>query len=338
MRCPTCASDRYRAEAGCPECGGPKGADRVEPMLALAHLLRMRGRWSDAADACVDVLRLDPQNATAHSLLGDIAQDRGRPEEARHWYQLALELNPASEADRAKLARAEETLEARQQRAEWAAVLEGRSQPLPTSLLVRESLQRVAALVGAAVCGIILVMATVVSATDRVPTAADEPPLPLRRSPAPRAPLLAKDTPRERELHRQTAAGAAGGAAQVVRLELDPRSRSASLRLFLPRRARGTQSTAEFRVTVMREAYRACRALLEADPTLALIHVTVVGPMLLPGGMEDTAGLLIATLRPESLVIDAERVTPVDLERSFRAAAPPAWATELEPLPGGGMP
>src|SRR6185436_19541655 len=98
---------------------------------------------------------------------------------------------------RAKLNRAEEALEARQQRAQWAAVIEGRSQPVATTLLVRESLQRVGAIAGAALCGIILVMATLVSVSERTAAGGEDPsgPYPRLRTTLPAA--VAADTWRE---------------------------------------------------------------------------------------------------------------------------------------------
>src|SRR3954471_23342550 len=120
MFCSQCGDTIPTVGAPCPSCAPPAAiAGDPGPLLARANLLRMRGQWGPAAELCAEVLRTDPRNPTAHSLLGDIYQDQGRPEEAQHWYQLALEMNPGSEADQAKLTRAEETLEARRQRAEW---------------------------------------------------------------------------------------------------------------------------------------------------------------------------------------------------------------------------
>src|SRR5947209_13813277 len=100
MFCSQCGERLAAPGAPCRGCaaGAGRGGD-PGPMLARANLFRMRGQWAEAADLCVEVLRADPTNANAHSLLGDIYQDQGSAEEARHWYHLALELNPASEAD-----------------------------------------------------------------------------------------------------------------------------------------------------------------------------------------------------------------------------------------------
>lgn len=80
----------------------------VDGLLARANLARMRGQWGDAVELCTEALRADAQSAAAHSLLGDIYENQGRLDKAIHWYQLALDLDPESVADRAKLARARE--------------------------------------------------------------------------------------------------------------------------------------------------------------------------------------------------------------------------------------
>jgi hypothetical protein len=79
--------------------------DAGQVSLAAANLLRVRGLHDQAEARCIEVLRADPNNVHAHSLLGDIYQDQGRLEDARQWYQLALDLNPNSRPDREKLAR-----------------------------------------------------------------------------------------------------------------------------------------------------------------------------------------------------------------------------------------
>jgi tetratricopeptide (TPR) repeat protein len=80
----------------------------VDALLARANLLRMRGQWAEAVELCTEALRGDAHSPAAHSLLGDIYENQGRLDKAIRWYQLALELDPESIADRAKLARARE--------------------------------------------------------------------------------------------------------------------------------------------------------------------------------------------------------------------------------------
>jgi tetratricopeptide (TPR) repeat protein len=326
----TCERCSARGVPGELERHFPEGAG---PALARANLLRMRGKWAEAAEQCVDVLRRDPTNPTAHSLLGDIYQDQGRMEEARHWYHLSLELNPTSDADRGKLARAEEMLEARRQRAEWEAVIEGRSQPVATSLLVRESIQRVAALAGAVLCAIILVMATLVSVSENTGlTAGSDAPIPTRLRPRPRE-VVMLDTFRERGLMRRLTEAAAGGTAQVGRVSVDPRAESADLRLFLPVSAREGRSRAELRLLTLREAYRLARELHRLDSTFAVIHVYVVSPSRYPGSPAAATAepdmLLAGSLSAKDLVLDAETATPQELDRFFSEVTRPLWSPEL---------
>jgi hypothetical protein len=155
-----------------------------------ANLLRMRGRWDEAARQCAEALQREPANASAHSLLGDIYENRGRLEDAIHWYQLALDLNPASVADQAKLARAREVLEARQKAAlgsrlsalgptkagasrgaTWdaSAVTESREPRAKSRSEERATISwlRVATVTGVAFCCTILALAIVFSASER---------------------------------------------------------------------------------------------------------------------------------------------------------------------------
>ena len=74
-------------------------------LLAQANLLRVRGRWPEAVDACRAALRLAPESAAAQSLLGDIYENQGDRNEAALWYRMALDSSPDSAADRMKLDR-----------------------------------------------------------------------------------------------------------------------------------------------------------------------------------------------------------------------------------------
>jgi hypothetical protein len=241
---------------------------------------------------------------------------------------LALDLNPSSEADRAKLARADEMLEARQQRAEWEAIIEGRSQPVSTALAARETVQRVGALVGVAVCAIVLVMAALMTASERGAISGDptQAPFPFV---ARRPPPLVMDTARERELLKKTNEGAGGGLGQAVRVELDPRGQTANLRVFVPRKVREQSTTPEYRVILLREGYRLARALHDADSSLRIIRLTLVGPIYSPGGSSDTGWLLIGTLSGEDLVVAAETITAAELAKFYTEVTPPLWAPEL---------
>lgn len=121
MQCPTCHTDLAADSAFCSACGAGVGTAieagahdrRSEALLGQANVMRMRGQWTKAEQLCIDLLRTDPNNVHAHSLLGDVYRDQERYDEAAQWYQLALDLNPESAADRAKLAQAEGARRAR---------------------------------------------------------------------------------------------------------------------------------------------------------------------------------------------------------------------------------
>ncbi len=74
-------------------------------LLAQANLLRVRGHWAEAVDACRAALRLAPDSGAAQSLLGDIYENQGALDEAAQWYRMALDSTPDSAADRMKLDR-----------------------------------------------------------------------------------------------------------------------------------------------------------------------------------------------------------------------------------------
>jgi len=112
MQCVQCGSQIPDDAAVCPQCGAessslsqpPDDAAReVYSLLAAANLARIRRAYEEATAKCIEVLRRFPNNASAHSLMGDIYEDQSLLRDAVEWYKIALELDPASRADRAKL-------------------------------------------------------------------------------------------------------------------------------------------------------------------------------------------------------------------------------------------
>ena len=81
-------------------------AQEIKQFLALANLARLRRQWDEAIDGCIEALRKEPRNPSAHSLLGDIYRDQGKFEDAAEWFRMALDLysNPS---DTAKLKQVE---------------------------------------------------------------------------------------------------------------------------------------------------------------------------------------------------------------------------------------
>ncbi len=136
MICPKCGAEIPKEARYCPECGallseegaGELGLERdIFSLLAVANLYRVRGLWQEAEAKCIEVLRRYPNNPTAHSLLGDIYADQGRWEEAKQWYEMAVELAPSSQVDIKKLERVKKILEERERATKgkmitWGAV------------------------------------------------------------------------------------------------------------------------------------------------------------------------------------------------------------------------
>jgi tetratricopeptide (TPR) repeat protein len=124
--CDHCLAPLSQNATHCPECGLPvtSGTDDplliaeeerlVNPRLAHANLLRMRGQLEEAMRVCAEVLRQFPGNVHAHALMGDIHRDQGNLEEAAQWYKLALDLAPDSAVDRRRLEQVQQELELRQ--------------------------------------------------------------------------------------------------------------------------------------------------------------------------------------------------------------------------------
>jgi hypothetical protein len=74
--------------------------------LARANLLRLRGEFGEAEQLCVKILENQPENAAAHTLLGDIAFTQDRADQAAEHYEIAQSLDPLSPDISRKLANA----------------------------------------------------------------------------------------------------------------------------------------------------------------------------------------------------------------------------------------
>jgi hypothetical protein len=98
--------------AGSPSSARSEAADGLRAssthnLLAEANLYRIRRQYTQAIDNCVAVLRAQPGDRTAHSLLGDIYRDQGKTDDAIQWYRMALDLGPNA-SDEAKLKQQEQ--------------------------------------------------------------------------------------------------------------------------------------------------------------------------------------------------------------------------------------
>jgi tetratricopeptide (TPR) repeat protein len=123
MICPGCRTLNFRDYKFCRECGHkldspapaqvtvslaapPAMADddaQVYRLLDEAFRAMDAGNLSDAALACQGALALRPESTAAHSLLGLVYERQGELHDAIQQYRIVLDLNPSSQADRAKL-------------------------------------------------------------------------------------------------------------------------------------------------------------------------------------------------------------------------------------------
>ena len=110
LKCNSCGHDVAGADSFCPACGRAAGpspttgrAGDLYLLLLTANVLRLRHHWALAEAKCSEALKLDPDSASACSVMGDVLRDQGREEDAIEWYKMAVDRDPASEADRKKL-------------------------------------------------------------------------------------------------------------------------------------------------------------------------------------------------------------------------------------------
>lgn len=110
MNCDTSVDGSEKTCSSCgsplPESSAPEPSpenDAIHQLLLNANLLRMRANLDGAITECINALRIDPDNVTAHSLIGDIYREQGKVEEAIRWYRLALDISPTSTRDRARV-------------------------------------------------------------------------------------------------------------------------------------------------------------------------------------------------------------------------------------------
>jgi hypothetical protein len=109
MLCTQCQTSNSIDYNFCRECGAKlsagDGADpQVEQLLARAFSLLDQGQAQEAREAAMAVFALDPDNASAHSVLALIYEREGKIQDAIREYEAVLARNPNSTADRLKLA------------------------------------------------------------------------------------------------------------------------------------------------------------------------------------------------------------------------------------------
>ncbi len=118
MICDRCFASVKEGSEFCPECGAPIGSSPAEGSdaeiyteLARANLLRMRGDYATAMEQCRAILRRFPNNVSANQLLGDLCHESGDLEQAKEWYELALDIAPSHAQIQKKLKDVRERLE-----------------------------------------------------------------------------------------------------------------------------------------------------------------------------------------------------------------------------------
>lgn len=318
MNCPECGHDVPGSSAFCCDCGArlvggrdavSRGVDAdIRSLLTRANLLRVRGQWEAAAEVCAQVLRLDAQNAAAHSLLGEIYDNQGHLERAIRWYEEALELNPESVADRAKLARAQELLQARQQ---------------PRSGRVRSagfSWLRVAGIAGAIICGGIILLA-VLLAEDH-PSARVTPsgmPFAQRASRTSTSPPPRWLTTQERTIGSQVA-HTVRAPWELVLFQIDPRDRSVEAGIALDLAPyRQSHSGVVIQERLLLDVYAIAHRIAQAYPGVLRIRMRVAARVFDSSGNSEFRDLLIATLFGAALTPAPEIVTGSDLPRIYES-------------------
>jgi curved DNA-binding protein CbpA len=149
------STPRGAGRAPGPPPGGParsSGSARPRPQRADVNQL-LRGaqaacagmRYRDAIQLLQAVLRADPKNALACSLLGDVYRSQGKVDEAIRYYSLAIQFNPNNHAVMEKLDRllARETVQSRASRSGSSSARTRRPARSPARLTRRQVNQRV---------------------------------------------------------------------------------------------------------------------------------------------------------------------------------------------------
>lgn len=303
MYCGHCGSQVPVASPFCRNCGAPTESSRdaltgtpegeMYPLLAAANLLRIRKQWDEATAKCIEVLRKYPNNASAHSLLGDIYRDQGMLRDAVEWYKLALELDPTSRADRAKLDHlADELYDGKP--TEASPTVRTASPPLRRTLRDWLELTQLNRPVGIAM--VVVVLALFVGLLGAIVYNRTGPPVDAKRGIGLNLPVdgnrrlpvtavtshtrksngpAASYAQRERQLaERLAAAGAETAAFSVDWLAIDPRDETLQVSLRL--REPVTKAQAETRTAVADAALAALRAAAQADEQLVTLQARVL--------------------------------------------------------------
>lgn len=348
MVCSKCFAEIPDTSAFCMECGArlrddttdplyAEGSDReVYPEIARANLLRMQGRYEEAVEVCLGILKRYPSNETAHALLGDIYADQGKLTDAIQWYELLVDLAPSNPVYRAKLDNLRSIHRAQQQ--------EATAPPPPPSISAPPTRVWVYVLAGLLI--LILIGAAFVAgrrmtlaATDHR-SAASGPTgrtsLTPPAEPAANAPAI--PPPAEPESNSVNTAPPFSGMGETE----EQLARAISQRLhglpvwclFDPLANRWTirtriQAGALTRARVMHEALIVASVAFEQAPSLQSVIITILTPST---GGADTL-LFSAEIGRALMPPDVRTLTDAQIEAIFQSVT--VWWNPAVPLPAG---
>jgi tetratricopeptide (TPR) repeat protein len=345
MVCSKCFAEIPDTSVFCLECGArlredtldplyAEGSDReVYPDIARANLLRIKGRYEEAVEVCLSILKRYPSNETAHALLGDIYADQGKLDDAIQWYELLVDLSPHNALYRAKLDNLR-SLQAAQQSPPATTTLPPPA-PAPSTRTWVYGLFGLIALIlmlSAFMAGRRWSMTEASSTPPLNKSAATDATVPPRIPPPPSASQPSTtEQPSEQDNSIPTFSGMSASEEQLARAisqrlnnlpvwcHFDPLLNRWTVRMRI-------QSGALTRTRVMHEALQLALTAFEQSPSLQSVVVVILVP-----GMESGDGILMAaelarTLLPTSL----QGLTEQQIEAIFQSVR--VWWNPAIPL------
>lgn len=327
----------------------PIEAEReIRPLLSRANLMRLRGQWDEAIALCTEAIRIAPESAVAHSLLGDVYEAQGRLDEALQWFGMAVDLAPDSRSDREKL---ERVLQAKQAALRATDKQAGKENATPAPARNRtlewldkrfppDSSDSVARLIFIA-CSILAVFLGIAAGFFFFRPREDRPRIIHLASPPP-APIQVAATPAPKEVPSAPSATPA-----TVRLEVpgasatyDGQAQRVDLEMSWPAPGEG-DSIATIREQILRSVVGVAQAAARVEPRAQRFSVQVRS---FSGGQGSSEPLFSGELTPASFQgmdpDNAEHATLISAFTSLRWSSaltevPPPEAT---PAPGEGQP
>jgi hypothetical protein len=349
--------------------------EAVRPLLARANLLRMRGQWDEAVAVCTQALLRAPRSATAHSLLGDIYDAQDKHEDSRQWYRMAVEIDPANAADRAKLDRVVAVQRAQLRTLEIAAASLPSSEPGGDRTLEwfdrifppgrPDSVGRLMLALSLSVVAIIALCASfiyvyVTPHHDRpaaasadpllpappvimTPTIADTGPAERSAAPAPQAKPSAAPVEPLADLRAKLSADLAAGGAQVAGINSAVGAGLALDLVALPLNAEPAEHLRERVIRLCGVAARTVALTASSPVDHLLLRVTLAGAPAPPGAPPAVGGIIFSAAAPLKAFRNFEiaDLTQSDLLSRFEFVqwyGPAAIPSVAAPAPSGTPP